>query len=203
MAKKMMLVDANFGTDLRSIKRHYSALDQNVSDVLERSDLGDFDKLKLYQHALSRFLINKQEIEGEASKPVSVQAAEPTPKKFEEKYLDSLPEDERQKASDVIDDLVAYTPLRWNDKGELLVDRRVLKDSNLSKLVAHELKQKSAAGTSKKLRKATATSLPPAGYDTFTKYRSPHLLQSPAPPSRRSKRERKQKQHFASWLTYD
>lgn len=200
MAKKMMLVDANFGTDLRSIKRHYSALDQNVSDVLERSDLGDFDKLKLYQHALSRFLINKQEIEGEANKPVSVQTTEPTSKNFEEKYLDSLPEDERQKASDVIDDLIAYTPLRWNDKGELLVDRRVLKDSNLTKLIAHELKQKSAAGTTKKSRKTTASSLPPVGYDTFVKFRAPHRLQSSAPSIRRSKREKKQKQQ---WLTYD
>jgi hypothetical protein len=131
---------------------------------------------------------------------VSVQTAEPTPKNFEEKYLDSLPEDERQKASDVIDDLVAYTPLRWNDKGELLVDRRVLKDSNLTKLVAHELKQRSVAGTLRKSRKTTATTLPPVGYDTFAKYRTPHLLQSSAPPSRRSKRERKKKQQ---WLTYD
>jgi hypothetical protein len=49
MAKKMMLVDANFGSsDLRSAKRHYTALDQNISDVLDRTDLSDFDKLKFY-----------------------------------------------------------------------------------------------------------------------------------------------------------
>lgn len=53
MAKKMMLIDANFvgSNGLRSTKRHYSALDQNVSDVLERTDISDYDKLKLYQHA--------------------------------------------------------------------------------------------------------------------------------------------------------
>jgi hypothetical protein len=204
MAKKMMLVDANFGTDLRSINRHYSALDQNITNVLERSDLNDFDKLKLYQHALSRFLISKQEVEGEASKPVSVQSAEPTPKKIEDKYLDSLAGDERQKASDVIDDLIAYTPLRWNDEGELLLDRRVLKSSDLTKLVTHELKQRAAAsGTSKKSRKTAFTSLPPVGYDTFAKYRAAHRLQSTASPSRRSKQERRQKQQFDSWLTYD
>lgn len=206
MAKKMMLIDANFvgGNDLRSTKKHYSTLDQNVSNVLERTDLSDSDKLKLYQHALSRFLIGKQEAEGEAGKPVAVQTiAADKQKKFEESYLESLPADEREKASGVIDDIVAYSPLRWNDKGELVVDRRVVKGSSLDKLVTHELKQqKTPTSTATAFRKAKTTApSTPVGWDTFSKYiRRPAALSSVTP--RWSKRNRKASSRI-DWLSYD
>lgn len=194
-----MLIDANFrgGSDLRNTKQHYSALDQNVSDVLERADLSDSDKLKLYQHALSRFLIGKQEAEGEANKPVTVQTAA-VDKKFEESYLDSLPTDEREKASSVIDDIVAYSPLRWNDKGELIVDKRVVKGSSLDKLVTHELKQQQASPRATSFKKAKK--IAPVGWDTFSKYSS--HTRAPSVTPRRSKRDRKASSRI-DWLTYD
>jgi hypothetical protein len=59
--KKMMLIDSNFATgDFRNVKRHYSLLDQNISDVLNRQDIDDHGKLILYRNALTKFLINRQ-----------------------------------------------------------------------------------------------------------------------------------------------
>jgi hypothetical protein len=69
MAKKMMLVDAS-QLDVRNTAKHYTLLDQNISDILERRDISDADKLRLYQSALNRFLLNRQKIEGEVNESV-------------------------------------------------------------------------------------------------------------------------------------
>lgn len=69
MAKKMMLVDAS-QLDVRNTAKHYTLLDQNISDILERRDINDADKLRLYQSALNRFLLNRQKIEGEVNESV-------------------------------------------------------------------------------------------------------------------------------------
>ncbi len=107
-------------------------------------------------------------------------------------YLASLPVGEREKAISLLEDVVSSTPLRWNDKGELVVDRRVVKGSSLDKIVGHELKQK----TGVKAKKASASS-PPIGWETFAKYR-----QAPAPPNRRSRRARKSQPTPLDWVTY-
>jgi hypothetical protein len=69
MAKKMMLVDAS-QLDVRNTAKHYTLLDQNISDILERRHISDADKLRLYQSALNRFLLNRQKIEGEVNESV-------------------------------------------------------------------------------------------------------------------------------------
>jgi hypothetical protein len=74
MAKKMMLVDAS-QLDVRNTAKHYTLLDQNISDILERRDISDADKLRLYQSALNRFLLNRQKIEGEVNESVKASAS--------------------------------------------------------------------------------------------------------------------------------
>ena len=84
-AKKLMLVNpANF--DLRNVKRRYSELDQNISDVLDRQDVDDYDKSKLYQSALSKFLANRQVVENELNEPLKVSVAEPSDVNRKNKY---------------------------------------------------------------------------------------------------------------------
>ena len=76
-AKKLMLVDpANF--DVRNVKRHYTFLDQSISDVLDRRDVDARTKLQLYQAAVNKFLLNKQNVENELKGPVKVELSEPS-----------------------------------------------------------------------------------------------------------------------------
>jgi hypothetical protein len=67
-------------------------LDQNISDVLNRSDIDDASKLRLYQQALNRFLVNRRVVEDELNKPVQVKLAESSPveqTKFEQPKISS------------------------------------------------------------------------------------------------------------------
>jgi len=71
-ARKMMLVDAG-SSDLRNMRRHHSELDQDVSGVLNRQDISDDEKLKLYQTTLNKFLISRQTVEKKLTEPVKVE----------------------------------------------------------------------------------------------------------------------------------
>ena len=72
-AKKMMLVDTNF--DIGNIKRRHTLLDQNISEVLDRQDLDDREKIKLYQQTLNKYLVNRKLIEKELNRPLKVEVA--------------------------------------------------------------------------------------------------------------------------------
>ncbi len=72
----MLLVDANVSNDFKNVRRHYSLLDQTVSDVLNRNDMNDYDKIKLYQQALNKYIVNRDNIVTELDKPVKVQNVE-------------------------------------------------------------------------------------------------------------------------------
>ena len=138
-AKKMMLIDAS--TDLRNVKMHHTALDQSISDVLNRGDVDDYVKIKLYQDALNKFLISRENVEEEFKSPLKVQVtAQRKDKDVVEKFLDSLPQEERAKASRIINDLISYTPLQWDDEGQILdSDRRPVEGSDIGKIVSHEI----------------------------------------------------------------
>jgi hypothetical protein len=69
-AKKMMLIDSH---DFRNAKRHHLAIDQDISDVLNRQGLDDAEKLRLYQQTLNKFLLSRQNIENELNKPIKVE----------------------------------------------------------------------------------------------------------------------------------
>ena len=84
-AKRMTLVDSNFAVNLRSIKRHYSSLEQRVVDILNQQNINDYEKLIRYQIALNKFLVNKNALEADLDEPLKVQLntpnieEEPTP----------------------------------------------------------------------------------------------------------------------------
>ena len=156
-ARKMLLVDPG---DFRNIRQHHSLLDKSISDVLSRRDIGDEEKLSLYQQALNRFLVNRRTIEKELEEPLKV--TEPEVKQnIKEAYLESLDPEERKRAQRILEDLGAYTPLRWDEKGRMIHEGRTIEDSKLNKLISHKLKSVNKRKKSK----------PPIGWETYSTYR--------------------------------
>ena len=175
-ARKMLLVDPG---DFRNIRQHHSLLDKSISDVLSRRDVGDEEKLSLYQQALNKFLVNRRVIERELEEPLKV--IEPEVKKdVKEAYLESLTPEERKRAKRVLEDISAYTPLRWDEKGRLIHEGSTIEGSKLDEIVSHELK------TSTKRRRTK----PPIGWYTYSTYRdrqtvTPTTLLTPRPQRRK------------------
>ena len=188
----MYLVDSNY-PDLRNVKKHYSDLDKNVSEVLERRDLKDDEKLALYHQALNKFLINRRAVETELEdKPPKIRLASPKEKRVEEKYLETLQAgEERKKAERVIADVKAYTPLDWDERGQLVHRGSVVEGSSLPEIVSYHLEIAD--------RTKSRASTKPVGWETFEEYR-PDITPRPT-PARRSKR-RRQKRFGVDWETY-
>lgn len=203
MAKKMFLVDSNYATtaDLRNVKKHHSALDRNISEVLERRDLDDEDKLTLYRQALNKYLINRRLVESELEeRPPKVRLAEPKEKSVEEAYLKDLRSgEERKKVASVLADLTAHTPLTWDDKGQLVHQGRVVEGSSLPEIIEHHLELRDQATKKKKTGKEK-----PIGWETFSVYRpdiEAAAIKRTPPTPRRSKRRRSRKVDI-DWETY-
>jgi len=157
-SKKMMLVDPN---DLRSVKKHHSLLDRDISNVLNLQSASDSEKARLYQQTLARFLINRQAIEADFKEPINVRET-PKEKSVEETFISGLPFEQRAKATQVLEDLFAYTPLRWDEKGQLKSDGQVISGSDLPSLISHELQQGEKKTT-------------PIGWDVFTSSLHPNI----------------------------
>ena len=156
-----MLVNAsnNFANDFKNAKRHLSTLDQSISSVLNQQDLPDAEKLRLYQQTLYKYLQNREQVESELDTPVKVSIDQITPvKSAEESFLNSLQDEEKQKAVQVLSDVKTQSPLSFDVKGQLVHDGLTVEGSNLSDLVSHELKQKK--GKSK-----------PIGWEIFSNFR--------------------------------
>ena len=78
--KTMYVVDSVY-PDLRNVKKHYSDLDRNVSEELERRYIKDDEKLTLYHQALNKYLINRRAVEIELEeKPQKIRLDEPMEK---------------------------------------------------------------------------------------------------------------------------
>jgi hypothetical protein len=158
-ARKMLLVDANVSNDYKNMKRYYSMLDQSVSDVLNRDDLNEYDKIKLYQQTLNKYIIHRDNVVNELEQPVKVQSINQKETTAEEQVLAELSEPERQRAEKVLENVEAFTPLRFDKKGRMIRDGRIIEGSSLKELVHHELKQKK--------NKKTA---PPIAWEFFSSY---------------------------------
>ena len=114
--------------DFRKIRQHHSLLDKSIGDVLSRRDVGDEEKLSLYQQALNKLLVNRKVIERELEEPLKV--TEPEVKKdVKEAYIENLTPEKRKRAKRVLEDISAYTPLRWDEKGRLIHDRSTIEGS--------------------------------------------------------------------------
>ncbi len=100
-AKKLMLVDPT-NLDVRHVKRHYGLLDENISNVLDREDVDDYLKVRLYQNALNKFLANRQVIENDLNKPLKVAVETPKPTTSLDTYLTTLTDDQKTKFEQLV-----------------------------------------------------------------------------------------------------
>ena len=137
------------------------SLEEDMKDILARTDLHDDAKLSLYQQTLQRYLQYDHALKTE---PVSVTMSTPTrdvsvpsgdgapsdenPAALAEEddltpqILESVPKTLRRKAKLLIDRLKHNDVMAWNAKGELVYEGNIVKGSNMIDLVNDALKGK-------------------------------------------------------------
>lgn len=138
-ARKMVLVPSDtFKPDPfpHPLAQAVSELDNLMDQILKRNDLDDASKWRLYEQALSRHR-NLYKI---ATSPKEIEIAPSLPS-LNRDWIDDLPVAYYQKAQTMVDQLETVPErIRWDQNGELVVDGRHIKGSNIGDIAQAYLK---------------------------------------------------------------
>ena len=129
-------------------------LDQAMQHILDRKDVSQEEKLKLYHQNLQKYLLYKDKAEpmtvkviGEPSLPEPHTMAPPaveeeTQESIEAEIIQSAPKNLRHKASVLLRRLKQDDNIAWNTKGELVYKGDVVPNTHIHDLVQDVLRKR-------------------------------------------------------------
>lgn len=153
MAKKMLLVSEDMLNAYKQQQlltpptvKKLTALDEEMEGILQRSDIDEAQKAKLYQHALSRFIVYHDQAKGERStgsghpESSDTEADEnETPissKDIEEEILSFVPQGMKRAAASIIQRIKMHpSKVSWDDMGRLVIKHKTVPDTNIMDLI--------------------------------------------------------------------
>ena len=122
-----------------------------MQHILDRKDVSQEEKLKLYHQILQKYLLYKDKVEpmtviGEPSLPelhtkIPV-ATEETQESLEAEIIQSAPKNLRHKASILLKRLKQDDNIAWNTKGELVYKGDVIPNTHIHDLVQDVLRKR-------------------------------------------------------------
>jgi hypothetical protein len=130
--------------------------DKRMSDILERSDLGDDEKQKLYNMDMQRFLELRQQKnsqvptvrfapniqEGNEATPLEPLEAQ-LPQSSEDDIVANLPKTHRTRAIRLLNRLKARPDvITWDDTGQVKIDGETIPNSNITDLVSDAMRSR-------------------------------------------------------------
>lgn len=122
-------------------------MDDGLNAILNKEDVSDYDKEKLYSQELSKYLEMRGRKRGGLLPPPS---HDPGPL-----LLSSMPKTFRTKAEGLLEFLKGDRDLRWDEEGHVYIKDRMIEDSNITDLIHDAMRH----------RKRT---VPPAGWHEFS-----------------------------------
>ena len=128
-------------------------LDQAMQHILDRKDVSQEEKLKLYHQSLQKYLLYKDKVEpmtvkviGEPSLPEvhtkTPVTTEETPESLEAEIIQSAPKNLRHKASILLKRLKQDDNIAWNTKGQLVYKGDVIPNTHIHDLVQDVLRKR-------------------------------------------------------------
>ena len=167
-AKKMDLVEPRLLKSLQQQQQQQSChdhqpqdmleqklceLDQAMQQILDRKDVSQEEKLKLYHQILQKYLLYKDKVQpmtvkviGEPSLPepqtMAPTLADETQESMEAEIIQSAPKNLRHKASLLLRRLKQDGNIAWNTKGELIYKGDVVPNTHIHDLVQDVLRKR-------------------------------------------------------------
>ena len=165
-AKKMALIEPRLLESLQQQQQQQSChdhqpqgmleeklcqLDQAMQHILDRKDVSQEEKLKLYHQSLQKYLLYKDKVEpmtvkviGEPSLPEvrTKTPVEETQESLEAEIIQSAPKNLRHKASILLKRLKQDDNIAWNTKGELVYKGDVIPNTHIHDLVQDVLRKR-------------------------------------------------------------
>ena len=163
-AKKMALIEPRLLESLQQqqqschdhqpqgmLEEKLCQLDQAMQHILDRKDVSQEEKLKLYHQSLQKYLLYKDKVEpmtvkviGEPSLPEvhTKTPVEETKESLEAEIIQSAPKNLRHKASILLKRLKQDDNIAWNTKGELVYKGDLIPNTHIHDLVQDVLRKR-------------------------------------------------------------
>ena len=152
----MVLIDSRMLDKLKSdapvtraeeTRKVLSGLDVDMKQVLERGDLTDEEKVRLYTTNLQKFFQVRNRTDPLKTTGVSTEApTTPTrtsfPSAVEKQVLGALPAIYRNRAEHIISHIKESPNAGWTDQGQLIWQNNVVDGSNITNLILDIVKKK-------------------------------------------------------------
>ena len=226
--KKMMVVNPDVLTRQTQLfetpeKTKVLSLDGKMRDILERRDITDEEKVKLYEDALALYTTYRQKALAPFPPP-SLPQQPPKPSIPERQFIDdvitSVPRALRGKAEQLTKTVLRE--MTWSPKGELVVDGQVLPGTHIVDLINDAIRQRKkfrAAGRDTFVEGLTQMNVPrelignqelrerledddePSTLHLNRKF--PDEDEAPIPRSPMAGRTRRRDRYASSWLQYN
>lgn len=141
--KKFMLVPPS-SLEKAPLSRKLSQLDEEMREVLERSDVGQYTKATLYHDILSKYLNVKQQM----LQPTPIPIVEQEKVQHKPISIDLFPKQFQTRARHLLQHIEKEPTLGWNDKGEVLVRGQPITNSHVVDIVSDLVNPKRKYSTS-------------------------------------------------------
>jgi len=138
--KKFMLVPQH---SLPSpLDKKLSQLDEEMKTVLDRTDLTDFDKARVYSEILDKYLDVKRKLQQPQPIPIVEEKADTTANKTSTVDLSVFPQNYRNRAQNLLTHVRNQAGIDWNQKGEILVNDNAIPGSHVVDLIDNTIRYK-------------------------------------------------------------
>ena len=163
MAQKMMLVDPSSlllkTTNIPDVvENNIMKIDSDIKQILDLQNVNEYDKARMYEQALRKYLLAIDQKTGETKQPqVLTESVSTSPKyeteiknekitRLENRMLETIPKTLRRKGEMLLNHLKETSNLHWNELGEIILDGEQIIGSNISNLLNDTLRPRKTGG---------------------------------------------------------
>ena len=117
------------------IQRTISRLDEEMENILRRSDINDSEKITLYNQVLQRYLEYQE-------RPKQDTPPTPIAKDLKEEIFMTVPVNLKRKAEALLTRVQNDPNITWNERGEFIYQGQIVPGSNMTDLINDALRQR-------------------------------------------------------------
>lgn len=114
-----------------------SVLDNDIRIILDRNDLGDYEKARLYSDTLEKYLDIKKQLQQPNTIPL-IDDSDNTEKMV--LNMANFPRQYRSRAENILSHISNESSIKWNKRGEILRDGKIITGSNVIDLINDVIK---------------------------------------------------------------
>lgn len=118
-----------------------ATLDGDIRDVLQRSDVTDYDKAKLYSQILQKYLVVRDKIsQVPVTPPIIAENKSQSLKYEDDAIVDTVPKKYQPRAIKMLRFIHQNDAITWDEKGRVLYNNIVIPGSNIADLINDQLR---------------------------------------------------------------